>query len=59
MGGGRVMSTPAVGVDVMGQVRRSWFRRDCAHSRAVVARRAEEGVGGRGLASLRRRLPRS
>lgn len=33
--------------------------RDWAHSRAVVARTVGEGEGGKGLASLRRRFPRS
>jgi hypothetical protein len=50
---------------VMGQVVRSWLRRDWAPSRAVVFRIAfwVEGVVdvvcGRGLGSLARRWPRS
>ncbi len=60
MGGGRVMCTPPVdGDEVMGQVVRSWLMRDWAQSRAVVARRASGGLGGRGEGSWQRRLPRS
>jgi len=57
--GGRIMSTPFVGCDFMGQVVRSWFMSDWAQSRAVEARRVSRGLGGRGLVSLQRRLPRS
>lgn len=52
------MRTPE-GVEVMGQVVRSWFMRDWAQSRAVEVRCVWVGVEGRGLLSLRRRLPRS
>lgn len=47
------------GEDVMGQVVRSWLMRDWAQSRAVEARRVSGGLGGRGLGSWQRRLPRS
>ena len=57
--GGRFMSTPAEGEEVMGQVVSSWFMSAWAVSRAVEAMRASEGEGGRGLLSLQRRLPRS
>lgn len=57
--GGRVRRTPEAGVEVMGQVVRSWLMRDWAQSRAVAARRAEGGWGGRGVESWQRRLPRS
>ena len=43
----------------MGQVVRSWFIRDWAQVRARVARSLGVGLGGRGLESVRRRLPRS
>jgi len=59
VGGGRVMERPLCWWDFMGQVVRSWFMRDWAQSRAVVVRRSLVGVGGRGLVSLQRRLPRS
>ena len=48
-----------VGVVWMGQVSRSWFMSDWAQVRAVVARSVGVGEGGRGLESVRRRLPRS
>lgn len=50
---------------VMGQVVRSWFRRDWAPSRAVVFRvvfcsdRGVLDIWGRGFGSLAMRLPRS
>lgn len=59
MGGGRVMRTPVSLWVVMGQVVRSWLMSDWAQSRAVEARISLVGFGGRGLASLQRRLPRS
>ena len=48
-----------VGEVRMGQVVRSWFIRDWAQVRARVERSLGEGEGGRGLGSVRRRLPRS
>ena len=58
LGGGRFMRTPSE-VELIGQVVRSWFMSACAQSRAVADRCAGEGLGGRGLPSLTRRLPRS
>ena len=59
VGGGRVMKTPSLDFDFMGQVVRSWLMRAWAQSRAVAASWASVGDDGRGLASLQRRLPRS
>lgn len=60
MGGGRVRYVEDVVVELwIGQVVRSWFIRDWAQVRARVARSLGEGFGGRGLGSMRRRLPRS
>lgn len=53
------MSTPEAGVEVMGQVVRSWFMSSWAQSRAVEARRVSGGLGGSGVGSWQRRLPRS
>lgn len=53
------MRTPVAGEDVMGQVVSSWLMRDWAQSRAVEARRVSGGLGGRGVGSWQRRLPRS
>lgn len=51
------------GVDVMGRVERSSFRRDWAPSRAVDLRTSSGSerleVGDRGLGSMARRWPRS
>ena len=58
--GGRERRTPE-GVEVMGQVERSWFSRACAPSRAVTARSSsrEGGDERSGFGSLARRSPRS
>lgn len=59
MGGGSVIRRPFVGEDIIGHVVSNWFTRPWAASRAVSFRRASEGDGGSGLASIQRRLPRS
>lgn len=58
-GAGSESRTP-LGVDVIGQVLRSWFKSACAPSRAVAARSSSRlSFNSSGLGSFARSSPRS